>query len=379
MNYYIFVVALFMAIAALAGIGASAEISYALSGQWDEQLEHGLFAALDDIAYDDAGTLYVTDTAAHRIAVISGQHVWRVFGTEGSGAAEFRSPRGIAVGPDGRIYVVDTGNRRVQVLTNDGVFRSAWTTGECDDIAFDRGGAIYLTDVGRDRVVKYAASGVLLAAWGTTGDGPGQFRDPSGIAVDRRTGAVYVADSERNCIQVFTDRGQFVRQWGTRGSGNGQFESPRDVAVAPDGTVWVADQGNARLQQFTPAGIWLGRIDLASGQPEGIAIAPSGTVGVCELQARVIEVYAPDGRQVDRFGARYDPVPPMFSQPKALVSDGKGAVYVVDATLSTLQKVSGTDGSLVWGTEPGEYFAAATGVTVGQGGTVYAGTSMTGA
>lgn len=373
MNTYLIVVALFMAIAATAGIAQGGESTYVPTGEWSGTLRYGSFGGVGDCAYDSSGTLFITDTAKDCVMAVTGQHVWRVYGTGGDGRGEFRSPEGIVIGPDGRIYVVDAGNHRVQVLAKDGSFRNAWSTGECRRIAYDLAGAVYLVDKGAKRVMKYSLNGHLLTSWGTIGDGPGQFREPGGIAVDRRTGQVYVVDRSRCCILVFTPGGRFVREWGTRGSEKGQFDDPVEVAVAPDGTVWVADVGNDRIERFSSTGIWRGRIALSEVTPGGMAVAPNGRLAVCDLQTRTVGVYAVDGRRVDRFGSGVTGSDPeRFTQPKALVTDGKQGLYVVDASLSTLQKVSGTDGRLAWGTEPGRYFSAATAVTVGRGDTVYA-------
>jgi DNA-binding beta-propeller fold protein YncE len=64
-------------------------------------------------------------------------------------------------------------------------------------------------------------------------------------------GSVYVADRENNRIQMFIADGVFVTEWGTEGSGDGQFDWPNDVAVASDGSVYIADMGNNRIQKFT--------------------------------------------------------------------------------------------------------------------------------
>tara|TARA_B100000315_G_C14473003_1_gene539284 strand:+ start:945 stop:1088 length:144 start_codon:yes stop_codon:yes gene_type:complete len=43
----------------------------------------------------------------------------------------------------------------------------------------------------------------------------------------------------------------FITKWGTVGTGDGQFHDPRGVAVASDGSVYVADEANNRIQKFS--------------------------------------------------------------------------------------------------------------------------------
>ena len=47
----------------------------------------------------------------------------------------------------------------------------------------------------------------FVAAWGERGTGPGQFRDPTGIAVTDKE--VFIADARNGRIQVFDFSGRF--------------------------------------------------------------------------------------------------------------------------------------------------------------------------
>ena len=61
--------------------------------------------------------------------------------------------------------------------------------------------------------------------WGTEGTDDGQFCHPNGITV-AADGSVYVSDWANHRIQKFTSEGLFITKWGTHGKGDGQFTSP---------------------------------------------------------------------------------------------------------------------------------------------------------
>jgi len=63
-------------------------------------------------------------------------------------------------------------------------------------------------------------------------------------------GSVYVADAGNYRVQRFDRQGTFLGSWGEEGAAPGQFRGPLGIAVAPDGSVYVADAGNDRVQRF---------------------------------------------------------------------------------------------------------------------------------
>ena len=71
---------------------------------------------------------------------------------------------------------------------------------------------------------------------GHRGHGRRAIQQTIGIAV-ASDGSVYVADSQNDRIQMFTPQGVFVSKWGTQGTGEGEFSHPNDVAVASDGSI----------------------------------------------------------------------------------------------------------------------------------------------
>ena len=49
---------------------------------------------------------------------------------------------------------------------------------------------------------------------------------------------------------LYDDYSETAR-WGTNGTGDGQFFAPNGVAVAPDGSFYIADRFNHRIQKFS--------------------------------------------------------------------------------------------------------------------------------
>jgi len=135
--------------------------------------------------------------------------------------------------------------------------------------------------------------------WGTPGEGDGQFIDaPSGVAV-AKDGSVYVADRDNCRIQKFTAEGVFVTKWGARGEGDGEFWQAQVVAAAFDGSVYVADTSNHRIQKFTSDGIFVskwgtdGTGDGEFQEPYDVAVALDGSVYVADYANDRIQKFSP--------------------------------------------------------------------------------------
>jgi hypothetical protein len=85
------------------------------------------------------------------------------------------------------------------------------------DVAWDNAGNIYIADgYGNARIAKYDPAGKYIKSWGSRGTGPSQFNIVHGVAVDAR-GDVYVADEGNRRIQVFDGDGTFKKQFANVG------------------------------------------------------------------------------------------------------------------------------------------------------------------
>jgi streptogramin lyase len=194
---------------------------------------------------------------------------------------QFNYPYGMTVGASGNVYVADTGNDRIQKFDSTGTFLGKWGTygtgdGQFHDpesVAVHLSGDVYVTDTFNYRIQKFDSNGTLLLMWGwgvddgsgefqtctsdcqkgIIGSGDGQLDDPYGVAVDA-SGNVYVAEEGNHRVQKFDSTGSFVTKWGTYGSGDDELNSPAGVAVDSSGQVYVADAANNRIQKFDSNG-----------------------------------------------------------------------------------------------------------------------------
>ena len=87
--------------------------------------------------------------------------------------------------------------------------------------------------------------------------------------------------------------------WGRQGDAEGELDLPWGVAVGPDGTVYVADWRNDRVQKFTPYGRFLAAFgDTREGRlsrPSGVAVDGRGRVYVADWGNERVRLFDADG------------------------------------------------------------------------------------
>ena len=177
-------------------------------------------------------------------------------------------------------------------------------------IALAADGSLYVADSLNDRIQHLRPDGTVLQTWGTRADisqGPaagGTFNEPWGVAV-APDGSVYVADTWNYRIQKFTPDGKFLLMWGTGpATGKDQFYGPRGLAVDSQGRVFVADTGNKRIVIYDGSGTYLGEFGTPGMQlgqldePVAIALDAGGNVYVTDTWNQRVQVFTPDASRL---------------------------------------------------------------------------------
>jgi len=173
-------------------------------------------------------------------------------------------------------------------------------------LAFAKDGTVYVADSRNHRVLHLDMDGKVLHEWGTFADGvntpvdSGTFNEPWGIAI-APDGSVYVTDTWNHRVEKFTSTGKFITAWGIFGQGEtpDSFYGPRGLAVDAEGRVYVTDTGNKRIAVFDGSGNFItqfGSAGLDPGlfdEPVGIAVDKNGTVYVVDTWNQRIQTFVP--------------------------------------------------------------------------------------
>ena len=249
------------------------------------------------LAFDAAGNLYIADTNNSRIrkVTMSTGTITAFAGTGSVGSANgpalsatFNFPRGIAFDAAGNLYIADYNNYTVRVLkastgvvsvfagtsgtsnhTGDGGPATSATLGAVFSVAVDASGGVYIADGGYNMVRKVTGGTISTVAgvggMGFSGDGSpatsAYFNELFGVAVDT-SGNLYIADTGNQRVRKVTGgvvntivgnaTAGYVASQDGGPAASAELKGPNGVLVDANGTLYIADTGNARIRVVYP-------------------------------------------------------------------------------------------------------------------------------
>ena len=137
---------------------------------------------------------------------------------------------------------------------------STTTFGYSYGIFVDNAGYLYVSDLSNYRILRFppgstsGTSSAVVAGTGTAGAGPTQLDGPHQIFVDEAR-TIYITDSNNHRIQKWVYgacAGVTVAGTGTPGSTTSQLNYPVDVLVDSNQYMYIGDQWNHRILRWAP-------------------------------------------------------------------------------------------------------------------------------
>ena len=303
------------------------------------------------VTLDNAGNLYVADTANYRIrkigldgtiTTVAGNGT---FGSSGDGGAAINAqlwnPMGVAVDAKGNIYIADSNNNCVRMVSTNGTITTvagisygfsgdggpAINAGLAQpvSVAVSHSGDFYIVDSLNYRIRHISTSLVITTLAGNgfanySGDGGpasnSQLSNPNGVAVDA-AGNIYIVDTNNSRIRKIDTHSVLTTVAGNGISGysgdhgpaiDAQLSAPNGVAVDQAGNLYIADTSNSVIRKVTPGGV----ITTIAGVPGAEGFAGDGGPA---LQSQL-------------------------ALPQGVATDTAGNIYIADTRNNRIRKVS---------------------------------------
>ncbi len=232
----------------------------------------------NDVYVDRNGNVYVSDCLNHRIQKYSngsmnGITIAGITGSVGPSLNQLNESRYLAFdSTDTYMYIADYNNHRVMRYSTNSTSGTNGTLaagGNCSGNTNTQLNApwgihylpsvsndLYITNYAGHSVIRWtpgAASGVFVAGTpGVAGSNSTQLNGPIGIKIDSYLN-MYVADNGNNRVQMFcanNQTGTTIAGTGAQGNNATQLYGPRGIAFDTEMNMYIGDSYNYRVQKF---------------------------------------------------------------------------------------------------------------------------------
>ncbi len=300
-------------------------------GGWSIDVHHA-YSPNAKILYLGDGRRRTTESMPLIITTVAGG------GSGGDGGpaidAELNYPLDAVIASDGSLYIADTHNHRLRHVDPEGNITTIAGTGvpgyNNDNIpatsallnypagvALGPDGSIYIADTGNNRIRRIGTDGIITTIAGNgiagyNGDNiPATNAQlqlkliimplviyPTGIAV-APDGSIYIADTNNQRIRRIGTDGYITTVAGSGASGLGdngpateaELISPQGIAVSQNGSIYIADTGDSRIRRVDSNGI----ITTVAGTGNSGTSGDGGSAISAELSFPLDVEITPDG------------------------------------------------------------------------------------
>lgn len=247
-----------------------------------------------------------------------------LFSIYGKDKIRFGNPLGIAFSRR-KIYVADSGRGEILVFDTTGRFIGWFPVAANGDtrvgsyplsVAVDDRGMIYVSELRRQKLMVFDPAGKYL--YDFPKENRGELLNPLAITFARKN--LYVSDAGDQTVKVFNLEGKLLLKLGKSGSKKGEFLFPNGIAVAKDGTIFVSDSNNRRVQIFDMTG---GFKSVLRGfvLPRGIALDDLERLHVADTFMRQIVVVDRNGKLLFKYGFKREPTEKESGFPNGIAFD----------------------------------------------------------
>jgi DNA-binding CsgD family transcriptional regulator/DNA-binding beta-propeller fold protein YncE len=265
------------------------------------------------------------DPTSGKIRTIAGDGLLRFFESDAAQAIGFESEGHLALGTGNELYVsvpqgakrenenwvgrIDAAGRFALLVGGAPADRVPWTRRALyvpSGLAVDPDGALYVIDSRNYEVVRVARDGTVIVVAGsgragTDGDGGPATTAAISAALELAVapgGSLHIADTNNHRVRavdhggiINTIAGDGIQGFGGDGgpAASARLSLPSDIAFARDGTLYIADTGNARVRAVSPSGIIMtiaGPTGLV--RPTALAIDANGVLFIGDAGAHRI-------------------------------------------------------------------------------------------
>lgn len=199
--------------------------------------------------------------------------------------------------------------------------------------------SLLITDGGLNKIFLYNIKKNKLKLWNDSL----RINHPTGIAFYPSKNRIIVVETGKHRLLFLDKSGKIVRILGKRGVKPGEFNFPTFVWIDKNGTIYVNDSMNFRIQIFEFDGALkniFGKAGDVSGyfaRPKGIATDSNGNIYVVDALSNVVQVFDQQGNLLAYFGGQ-GKNKSEFWMPIGIYIDSNDRIFIADSFNSRIQE-----------------------------------------